>query len=858
MFRNFSEKIKTFIEIKQSEKKIFQSLFIHSFLIGLSLAFFFVEASRSFIQKVDISEMPVAYVISGVSGYLLIRIFKSLQKKYGMFRSFELIILLFSVLMLFLFFGRFSFEKNLLISKLIAYGGFVLIFAFFSLFSLGFSGICFSIFDLSQSKRLLALLGTGEIIASILAYLVIPIIVKLIGTTSYLLIFSAAFSILSIIPIRKAVVESGPSIGSIKKIANIVAPFNLNFILKNPFILYLSLSTLFSIIAVYFIDYSYLISVRYFSTLTGIEIATIVSLLFSIIKTGELFFSFFSSNIISAGGMKRSILLLPILLIAGALMGVFSLLFFESNVIFVIFFVFINKWTDRVIRKGVTIPSTKIMFQINTPEERLQLQNNIDGVISQLSTIICGVLLVVVCYFTDTANYNTFLKLITIVCLLVFVIFFWLSSKLYFTYKNRIQDFLHSSNLEVKSKFKDETTDYIGFDNFSELHFDSTLNNKFSFLLLDTDLFDQNKIRKLICYYNPSANAYINFSDDNLESLSESNRKLTKLYFENQNIFSRLLIMSNFLCLDFEKKLIFFKDVNSLTPLSLRSYYLRRLCESGQPVGESHVFYFIELVKECVNEILWTEITIDDLSKLEDNKLLVNLNFHREELFQMLLYSLELLHEKKSIGLVREILNNKERNNDDLLFVVELLENMLRPELKGIITPIFEPISEAARRKKMSKLFFVNHLNLNDRLLDILMRDFNIVDSYTKQLALLSLREIDHHSQVLQAFCSSKITNLQLIAKSLGNDDLIDLAAVQKDSISKQFSKSFLLNENDKIVISRWVFKDSTGNLTSNLNNGIKKLFENNSARVANDSIANSYFEVDLLGPVLLYKSRKI
>ena len=70
--------------------------------------------------------------------------------------------------MVFLFLGKISFENNILISKIIAYAGFVLIFPFFSLFSLGFSGICLSMFDLSQSKRLLALLGTGEIIASIL------------------------------------------------------------------------------------------------------------------------------------------------------------------------------------------------------------------------------------------------------------------------------------------------------------------------------------------------------------------------------------------------------------------------------------------------------------------------------------------------------------------------------------------------------------------------------------------------------------------------------------------------------------------------------------------------------------------
>ena len=146
--------------------------------------------------------------------------------------------------MVFLFLGKISFENNIIISKLIAYAGFVLIFPFFSLFSLGFSGICLSMFDLSQSKRLLALLGTGEIIASIIAYLIIPIVVKLIGSSSYLFIFSAVFSILSIVPIRNQVVKSSIRIDSNNKDAsNVEAKFNVSFILyeiilANPELLY--------------------------------------------------------------------------------------------------------------------------------------------------------------------------------------------------------------------------------------------------------------------------------------------------------------------------------------------------------------------------------------------------------------------------------------------------------------------------------------------------------------------------------------------------------------------------------------------------------------------------------------------
>lgn len=853
MFRNISESIKSSIEIKQSEKKLFRLLYLHSFLIGLSSAFFFVEASRNFILKINIAEIPVAYIMSGVTGYMLIRLFKFWQRKFGPTKSFELTLFLFCSVMILLFAGRLLWDENVLLAKVIAYLGFVLIFAFVTLFSVGFAGICLSIFNLSQSKRLLALLGTGEIIASILGFLIIPFLVNAMGSSSYLLILSAVFSLIAIIPIRK-VELARPARPVNKKSSQAPSSFNLAVILKNPFILYLSLTTLFSIVTVYFIDYSYLISVRYFSSVTGVEIATVVAMLFSVIKTGELFFSFFSSNIISAGGMKRSVLLLPLLLIGGAVLGGFSLIVFSESPIFIIFFLFINKWTDRVVRKGVTIPTTKIMFQINTLEERVQLQNNIDGVISQLSTIICGVLLVGVCYFTDTTDYNTFLKVTTIVGLLVFISFLLFSSKLYSMYKVRIQEYLKRSQV-VNPVIGDNSANAV----YGTLKFnnDDLYSQKFQVLVQETDLLSKEKIRSLICYYNPSAQAYLNFSNEIPENEEEILRKITKLYFENQNMFSRVLIISYFACFDFKRQIIFFKDIEKVTPLRLRAYFLKRLCDTGQIIDESHVFYFSELVAESVNEILWSEAAIEDLKELPDTRLVHQLGLHREELTQVLLHLIELLHDKQSVSLVRDIINNKDRNEDDLLFVVELLENILRPELKKMVLPIFEPISPATRRNRLQKIFFFHSQMVNDRLLDILMHDFNAIDSYPKQLALEALKKIDRDSMVIKAFRSSRIDNLQFIANLEESESVSIASNQQRYTITTHLCNSFLLDDIDKMHIARWGFKDCVGaSQTSNIKEDSKKLLEGNLARITNDSLVNHFWEIDLLAPVLLHKIR--
>lgn len=158
----------------------------------------------------------------------------------------------------------------------------------------------------------------------------------------------------------------------------------------------------------------------------------------------------------------------------------------------------------------------------------------------------------------------------------------------------------------------------------------------------------------------------------------------------------------------------------------------------------------------------------------------------------------------------------------------------------------------------MNKTFLISQLNVTERLLDILMRDFNMVESYTKQLALQALIKIDRNSPIVKAFNSSKISNLQLVASSLDKDELSNKAHLQVNSISSQFCQSFSLDENDKINISRWAFKESVGNFSGTLTESRKKLFENNSTRVAIDSSVNSFLEVDLLAPVLLYKCRTL
>ena len=69
------------LHLKPEETTKFLLLFFHSFFIGLFIAFYFVQANSVFIKNYGSEELPVAYIIAGIVGYVSTMIYSGLQKK---------------------------------------------------------------------------------------------------------------------------------------------------------------------------------------------------------------------------------------------------------------------------------------------------------------------------------------------------------------------------------------------------------------------------------------------------------------------------------------------------------------------------------------------------------------------------------------------------------------------------------------------------------------------------------------------------------------------------------------------------------------------------------------------------------
>ncbi len=828
--------------IHPTERSLFRVLFLHSFLLGFSTSFFFVAANNYFLKKVTITNIPIAYIIAGVIGVFLMGFYRAIQHRAGVASSFMASLLVFGLVCFLLFFCHSGDNANHPANIYIAYAGFILIFPFSVLFVVGFSGVSLQLFNLSQSKRLSALIGTGEVIASIIGYLLIPIILKFTGNPNYLFLVSGGAILLSIIPIRKVVSEHSEKFTA-KTTSTVSRKINWQFFAKEPFFVTIAFVTIFSVLAVYLSDYAYLISVRTFAQLSGIEVSVIISVLFSIIKSGELLFSLLSGNLISTKGMKFSLLILPCLLFISTLFAFGSYFLVDDVAFFLIAFFLLNKWSERVIRKGLTIPAMKVLYQLAEPNERASIQSSIEGTISQVSIIISGIILLIITRLQTKSDNLHFLYIMSLVSLVAFGVWVILVSNLYSKYRHKIQAYLHQikalvthNNTSLSSNWVLEKKLLKGLQD--EVNINASLVSVSQLLQQP----NQQLSEQLIGCYNPAIQTAIDNKDRYLS------RKIINAYFFNDNVFNRLLIIGYTEFISAADKQKFIKEMYDLSDVTLRLQLLKTLNAQGFQPSAENKFYFANLTQSCVEEIVWADAALVDLLPLSNA--IINKEIDSYQLINknLLLELLKLLYDKKAITVIQEILNTQSNNIENQIFAVELLDNILTDELKQTITPVFEPISFQAKKHILQKYFPISELSVAERLKEMTMKDYKLMNTYLKQLALEAYHQLTNDSVVVRAFNESSIENLSAVAARLLGQSATNTFAKKQKASADLHLPNYLQPNNLQYLLRYGLFTKE------GKRNTLSTSFSDNSERylLSFTTLDNTKFELDILGLGLL------
>lgn len=770
---NIIKRVTGLFSVMEDEVKSFRLLFLQSLFIGFANSYYYIVSSSFLLKNVSIRILPNAYIITGTAGFLLIQLYKRLQKRYGITGSFKAVLIIFSMVCCMNFFAMMELSHNKAFAVFLAY--FMVLFAapFTAIFSLGLFAQCSRMYNIAQSKRLLALIISGEIVASVLAFLSIPFMGALIKGRVYVLLpFAGLFILLVFIPFNRILALAKDRFQA--QVSTKAPPkVDLKFLLKDKFYTYIGITTVFSVFAIYSVDYVYLISVRYMVDISGYEIAQIVAVFFFSVKIGELVFSFLSGSILSKKGVLFSLLLLPVALLLLSVFACVSGYLFAGLPVFLLAFLFLSKLVERAVRKAVTTPSVKVMYQVAEPHERLEIESSIDGLLNQVATVVSGVLLLVISllFFHGDGDKVALLKVFSLVGIVVFALWAFLSVKMYDSYRVKISEFLSRVKQVARRAGQDGKAARIadGADHDHELLFE-----KADKMILKIRGLKKHELLDMIRMYNSKQSLDFRFEKDDKIA-----RRLIHVYYNNQNYISRLLIAMYLPYFNEQTAQSFLGELWEVSDIIGRLELV--MAFNGRKFKGRDQALFERLCEECVGEIAWAESCANDVAELKNDDLDREIQYHRSILVRLLFELLKVLYDSSVIDVIYGIITNEEGDIENRLFAIELLDITLHPGLKEMIKPILEPVAFENRKQKLGKFFHVYSLSARDRLIDILMKDYNLISLKLKETALVVYSKVSDNKHVLAAFRTNSIGNLKSKAEAIydGFSDPLYLAKLE-------------------------------------------------------------------------------
>lgn len=428
--------------IKREERSAFTRLYLHSFLNGIFISFFATVAYAQFLNLHDSSQLPIAFLLSGFFGYLLVAVYSKLQKRIAPSKLYFLTLVFLLALMVSLRLLSFYAEPGSEFEKINAFILFVAFAPAQQLLFLEFGGLSLQLFDIQQGKRFFGLISTGDILAAMLGFLVIPLLIQFLPFGSDDLLFMTIVVLLACMVILKSTIKLFPEEKNKESVKDEDRKQGSVWsALKNPYVAFISLLSLFSVLTAFFSDFLFLGTTKLVPEFNSeLRMAQFISLFFGVVKVFELVLSLLSSKILSQFGMKLGITLFPLMMfgimIIAALAGLLA-----TNGIFLFFIlVAISQVIDRAVRKGIDIPSFRTLYQPLPAKEKLHTQTFVDGTVNQGSVFISGVLLLIVGFFIDDARMR--MVVFTFICVPFMLAYFLIALRMFKLYKSKLKDIL--------------------------------------------------------------------------------------------------------------------------------------------------------------------------------------------------------------------------------------------------------------------------------------------------------------------------------------------------------------------------------------------------------------------------------
>jgi ATP:ADP antiporter, AAA family len=446
-------------------------LLAKTFFMGLFIATYDVGTSSMFLDDKSgwtSENLPEAFVFSGLLGILFASVFAFMQKRMS-FNKLAILNLVAITLIV----------SSVRIGLEISHDKYLVLFAYILnvplnvVLFLGFWGLLGRMFNIRKAKEVEGVLDTGQIIATILAFLMVTLAIDYIGGVEKrgnenLLIISAA-SIFAVLLFEIFIVSKYGKSSARKVMVNPAETNQSSYskLLKSRYFNQMALFMLASMAVVYFVEYSFLTAtsaaytklthdgkpiidpVTHRVQIDGEGLGQFLGLIGAgIMVITILIQKLVYDRIVAMYGLKIGLVILPVLL------GLFTLLssligFIPDAIVLFFLAISLSKLFAASLRDAVEDPSFKMLFQPLDARIRFDVQAKVEGVVNQFAVVIAGAILYGISKFH-------FMELIHFTYFLFFILvgYAYVALKVYAEYRNTLQKTLSdqkSSGTKVKS-----------------------------------------------------------------------------------------------------------------------------------------------------------------------------------------------------------------------------------------------------------------------------------------------------------------------------------------------------------------------------------------------------------------------
>lgn len=450
------EKLLQLLKVKPHESRRVMLLLIMSFFMGVFVATFSVAAQSLFLQKFDeTTELPVALLFSGVFGLLATILYNFLQNKIPFPLLAALSLSVITGLTAFIEFG----DSLVQDSRDIYFFGFTAIIPFTYITLLIFWGAFGRLFNVRESRRLLSSVDQGAMIASLIAFFLIPQFLELRWATTESLFTVSLLSISlflgSFIYLSRQHLSQAHTFAQ-ERITNRKVPFADFF--RNKYLLFMSLFIVISMIATNFVEFSFLnVATLYNEGKDDDNLASLLAYFeMTIVIFAFLFDNVAQDRIIKDYGMRVSLLINPILigfftvcaLVLGSAFG-----YTPQDNLFIVFFIIIAISRLFLSTLKQTIDETTFRLYLLPIESniRIDVQTKITGTVTAFASLLAGGLI----YLITQIEWFGLLS-ITAFTIPLIAAWYLVTNRMHHSYKDTLQTTLQRSKQKNVNEQKAE------------------------------------------------------------------------------------------------------------------------------------------------------------------------------------------------------------------------------------------------------------------------------------------------------------------------------------------------------------------------------------------------------------------